>query len=173
MPLWNYTLKSFTGNVTTALNNKPYLWRQVDKPLVEMKVEAEEKLLGRKINPTAMRILVLDFLLGKQSAISLSDIEKGLYPADRTTIYRTLKTFGQSGLIHIIDDGTGTPKYALCMDECAENEHHDAHVHFYCNTCKETFCLPNHKIPQITLPSDFKLAEMNLTVKGICNKCSY
>jgi len=140
--------------------------------LIEVNSRAEEKLLDRKINPTAMRMLVLDFLLGKQSAISLSDIERGLYPADRTTIYRTLKTFGQNGLIHIIDDGTGTPKYALCVDECAENEHQDAHVHFYCTTCKETFCLPDHKIPQIILPSHFHFAEMNLTVKGICGKCS-
>lgn len=138
-----------------------------------MKIQAEERLQSRKIHPTAMRILVLDVLLGKQSAISLSDIEKALYPADRTTIYRTLKTFEQNGLTHIIDDGTGTPKYALCMDDCAENDHHDAHVHFYCTTCKETFCLPTLKIPQIFLPSDFTLAEMNLTVKGVCNKCSY
>ena len=137
-----------------------------------MNSRAEEKLLDRKINPTAMRMLVLDFLLGKHSAISLSDIEKGLYPADRITIYRTLKTFEQNGLIHIIDDGTGTPKYALCVDDCAENQHQDAHVHFYCTACKETFCLPDHKIPQIILPSHFELAEMNLTVKGTCNKCS-
>jgi len=138
-----------------------------------MKIKAEEKLLDRKIHPTAMRILVLDVLLRKQSAVSLTDVEKALYPADRTTIYRTLKTFEQNGLTHIIDDGTGTPKYALCLDDCAENEHHDAHVHFYCTACKETFCLPTLKIPQISLPADFTLAEMNLTVKGICDKCSY
>jgi Fur family transcriptional regulator, ferric uptake regulator len=137
-----------------------------------MKIRAEEKLVDKSINPTAMRILVLDFLLGRHTANSLSDIEKGLHPADRTTIYRTLKTFEHSGLIHAIDDGTGTPKYALCADECGENDHHDTHVHFYCTSCKETFCLPDHKIPQITLPSDFKFAEMNLTVKGVCDKCN-
>lgn len=137
-----------------------------------MKVQVEQKLVAKKITPTAIRILVLEVLLQQNSAISLTAIEKSLETADRTSIYRTLKTFEQNGLIHIIEDGTGTPKYALCMDECDTHEHHDMHVHFYCSTCKETFCLPNHKIPHILLPSGFTSAEMNLVVKGTCQKCS-
>jgi Fur family transcriptional regulator, ferric uptake regulator len=137
-----------------------------------MKIQVEQKLVGKNINPTAMRILVLELLLQQNSAISLTDIEKSLETADRSTIYRTLKTFGQNGLIHIVEDGTGTPKYALCVEECSTHEHHDTHVHFYCNSCKETFCLPDHKIPNISLPSGFTSAEMNLIVKGTCEKCS-
>ena len=49
-----------------------------------MKVQVEQKLVEKKINPTAMRLLVLDLLLQQNSAISLSDIEKNLEPADRT-----------------------------------------------------------------------------------------
>ena len=137
-----------------------------------MKLQVEQKLASKKINPTAMRILVLELLLQQNSAVSLSDIEKSLETADRTTIYRTLKTFGQNGLIHIIEDGTGTPKYALCVEDCTTHEHHDMHVHFYCNSCKETFCLPDHKIPDISLPPGFFPAEMNLVVKGICENCA-
>jgi Fur family ferric uptake transcriptional regulator len=137
-----------------------------------MKKITEQKLIEKNINPTAMRLLVLDFLLNQNAAISLSDIEKGLAPADRITIYRTLKTFEEKGLVHAIDDGTGSPKYALCLDECNPNEHHDMHVHFFCITCKETFCLPDSKIPGITLPEKFSSQEMNLLVKGICSSCS-
>jgi len=126
---------------------------------------AEQNLIDKNINPTAMRILVLGFLLNRNAAISLSDIEKGLHPADRITIYRTLKTFEEKGLTHIIDDGTGSPKYALCADECNTNEHHDLHVHFFCNSYKETFCLPDSKIPDVILPDDFVSVEMNLVVK--------
>ena len=136
-----------------------------------MKLQVEQKLVDKKINPTAMRLLVLDLLLQQNSAISLSDIEKNLEPADRTTIYRTLKTFEEKGLTHTIDDGTGTPKYALCLEECDDHEHHDLHVHFYCNSCKETFCLPNSKIPDVMLPNGFTPSEMNLIVKGTCDKC--
>ena len=136
-----------------------------------MKLLIEEKLARKNINPTAMRILVLKLLLAQNKAISLSEIEKGLAPADRITIYRTIKTFEEKGLVHMVDDGTGSPKYALCIDKCGANEHHDLHVHFYCIGCKETYCLPNSKIPDISLPVNFSPIEMNLLVKGTCDNC--
>ncbi|MDF2433874.1 MAG: Fur family transcriptional regulator, ferric uptake regulator [Mucilaginibacter sp.] len=136
-----------------------------------MDLQIEKKLVEKKINPTAMRMLVLDLLLKQHAAVSLSDIEKGLEPADRTTIYRTLKTFEENGLIHSIEDGTGTPKYALCLEECDINKHSHVHVHFYCLACKETFCLPDSKIPDVSLPGNFTSMEMNLLVKGVCDKC--
>ena len=136
-----------------------------------MNVSTELKLTDKKINPTAMRILVLESLLKQKSAASLTDIEKSLQPADRITIYRTLKTFVEKGLIHVIDDGTGSPKYAICAAGCDEGQHHDLHVHFNCIVCKETFCLPNSKIPEVLLPDDFTSIEMNLVLKGICKQC--
>jgi Fur family ferric uptake transcriptional regulator len=136
-----------------------------------MNTLTEQKLADKNITPTAMRILVLNSLSQKKAALSLADIEKSLEPADRITIYRTLKTFAEKGLIHIIDDGSGFHKYALCADNCDEGNHHDLHVHFTCISCKETFCLPNTKIPDVTLPADFSSTEMNLVIKGICSAC--
>ena len=132
----------------------------------------EEKLLAKKINPTAMRLLVLDFMVQQKGALSLSEIEKGLAPADRITIYRSLKNFEEHGLVHSIDDGTGAPKYALCMDDCDTVGHQDLHVHFHCTTCQETFCLPDSTLPVILMPEGFRSAEVNLTVKGTCDKCT-
>jgi Fur family ferric uptake transcriptional regulator len=132
----------------------------------------EKRLTDKSINPTAMRLLVLDFLMKQHAAISLSDVEKGLMPADRITVYRTLKTFEEKGLVHAIDDGTGSPKYALCADDCNPEEHHDMHVHFFCVACKETFCLPDSKIPPVSLPEKFSTLEMNLVVKGVCGQCA-
>jgi Fur family ferric uptake transcriptional regulator len=137
-----------------------------------MKPITEQKLANKNVTPTAMRILVMNRLLEQNAAISLSDIEKSLAPADRITIYRTIKTFEEKGLVHVIEDGTGAPKYALCLEECDVNEHHDLHVHFNCISCKETFCLPNCKIPDVSLPANFSSTEMNLIVKGICDKCA-
>lgn len=137
-----------------------------------MKPELEERLLGKNINPTAMRLLVLQFIEKQNHAVSLSDIEQGLSPADRITIYRTLKTFGENGLIHSIDDGTGAPKYALCLEDCDALSHHDLHLHFYCTICKETYCLPTTKIPKLNLPEKYQAHEMQLIVKGTCDKCS-
>ena len=136
-----------------------------------MNTNIEEILKGKHINPTAMRMLVLDFILKQQGTVSLTDIEKGLATADRTTIYRSLKNFEEHGLVHSIDDGTGAPKYALCVADCDTHNHHDLHVHFHCINCQETFCLPDSMLPVITLPEGFQSDEMNLIVKGTCKEC--
>ena len=137
-----------------------------------MTIDIENKLKVKDINPTAMRLLVLEFLTRQNAAISLNDLEKGMAPSDRITLYRTLKTFEEKGLVHSIEDGSGATKYALCVEDCDGVYHHDLHVHFYCNTCKETFCLPNTKIPDISLPINFFRQEMNLIIKGICDQCN-
>jgi len=137
-----------------------------------MIIDIENKLKVKDINPTAMRLLVLEFLTRQNAAISLNDLERGMAPSDRITLYRTLKTFEEKGLVHSIEDGTGATKYALCEEDCDGENHHDLHVHFYCNTCRETFCLPNTKIPDISLPINFFRQEMNLIIKGICDQCN-
>jgi len=137
-----------------------------------MNPELESILTGKDIAPTAMRLLVLEYLLKQSSAISLKSLEDEFQHSERTTLYRTLKTFEEKGLIHHIKDGSGYTKYALCSSNCKEGDHHDLHVHFYCNNCKETFCLSSYKIPNINLPKNFQLEELDLIVKGMCDKCS-
>ena len=73
------------------------------------------KLAQRDIKPTAMRILVLQYLMEQDSAVSLQNIENAFVIADKSTLYRTLKTFEKNKLVHTIDDGTKQLKYALCL----------------------------------------------------------
>lgn len=133
--------------------------------------ELENKLNEKAIRPTAMRLLVLQALSGQEAAFSLSDLENAFDKSDRVTLFRTLKTFQENGLVHSIDDGTGAPKYALCQEGCECSIEHDLHVHFHCRICSETFCLPKYKIPEINLPDTFRGEEANLVVKGVCGKC--
>jgi Fur family transcriptional regulator, ferric uptake regulator len=131
----------------------------------------DNALQQKSIKPTAMRLLVLDFLLKQQAAVSLNDLEAAFHRADRITLYRTLKTFEEKGLVHSITDGTGSVKYALCEDGC-ECAPEDLHVHFHCNRCNETFCLPKSRIPKIALPDNFNTEEISLVMKGTCANCS-
>lgn len=133
--------------------------------------QLEERLQQKSIRPTAMRLLVLEFLDGRDSAISLTDLENGFERSDRITLYRTLKTFEEKGLVHSIDDGSGAPKYALCQDDCISSYHRDLHVHFYCHSCKQTYCLPSYKIPDLRLPAGYIAEEASLLVKGQCERC--
>ena len=137
-----------------------------------MSRELENILIAKQISPTAMRLLVLEFLLKQTSAVSLSDLEKEFQYSDRTTLYRTLKTFEERALIHNIKDGTEAVKYALCESDCKNGIHYDLHLHFYCTNCKELFCLPETQLPEVSLPGKFKLSEISLVARGICDKCS-
>ena len=118
-----------------------------------------------------MRLLVLEYLLVQQAAVSLQQLEADFPRADRITLYRTLKTFEEKGLLHAITDGSGTTKYARCAEACSAGEHHDLHLHFYCTRCSETYCLPKTHWPQVKLPANFLLSELNLTAKGTCDRC--
>lgn len=130
----------------------------------------EEKLQKRLIKPTAMRDLVLKVLTDQKSAISLSELEHKFEKVDRVTLFRTLKTFEANKLIHSIDDGSGSIKYALCIDSCMCNPE-DLHVHFKCTKCQETYCLSDIPVPAISLPKGFELKTINMVVKGKCSNC--
>lgn len=132
----------------------------------------ESILAAKKINPTAMRLLVLNYLLEQSSAVSLQHLEAHFHRADRVTLYRTLKTFEEGGLVHTIKDGSGAAKYALCTDACSSGAHRDLHLHFYCTRCGDTYCLPKTRIPEVSLPNHFVAEELHLTAMGVCDRCS-
>lgn len=115
-----------------------------------------------------MRLLVLEYLLAQSSAVGLPQLEEAFEHSERTTLYRTLKTFEEKGLIHSIQDGSGSTRYALCADPCTEEQHYDLHLHFFCTRCGETYCLPKLQVPEISLPSRFILEEVSLIAKGVC-----
>ncbi len=133
--------------------------------------EIENKLLLKKIRPTSMRLLVLQHLMERVSAISLTELEGLFDKADRTTLFRTLKIFESNKLIHKIDDGTNITKYALCLEGC-ECKPEDLHIHFRCIECQETFCITQAETPTVLLPNAFVLHEIHVVVKGICGNCS-
>lgn len=137
-----------------------------------MNDDPEALLAAKQINPTAMRLLVLQYLLQQSSAVSLHQLEAGFAHADRVTLYRTLKTFEEKGLVHAIQDGSGVTKYALCTEACSSGAHHDLHLHFFCTRCGETYCLPKTRVPEVTLPNNFVAEELNLTARGLCDRCS-
>ena len=119
-----------------------------------------------------MRLLVYKFLNSRSVAMSLTDIEQNFEQSERTTLFRTLKTFEEKGIVHKIDDGSGVAKYALCEANCNCDFETDLHLHFHCTKCNETQCLTQQKIPNINLPLGFKALDANLVVKGLCSKCN-
>src|SRR3954462_8922838 len=90
-----------------------------------------------RLRATPSRQEILHLFLNKDYALSHGDIEKEIHnDLDRVTVYRTLKTFLDRGLIHKVLDDEGSLKYALCNDACTNTHgHHHDHVHFKCTEC--------------------------------------
>lgn len=125
-----------------------------------------------KLRSTTVRKLVLkEFLEAGSTAISSYEIENKFENLDRITIYRTLKTFEEVGIIHKAVDISGRSKYALCTKDCSTHQHEDHHAHFYCKKCEKTVCLDDVKIPRPTLPANFQLEESQLVLSGFCGGC--
>lgn len=135
--------------------------------------KSERQLKESGIRPTAMRILVHQFMLSQSSAVSLTEVEENFEKSDRTTLYRTIKTFEDKCIVHQIDDGTGIPKYAICKHDSNVGIHADLHLHFHCTQCNQTTCLTEHRIPSINLPEGFVPEDINMLVKGICDTCNH
>lgn len=135
-------------------------------------IETARNLLESvNINPTPNRLLVLEALLNAQHPISITDIDTLLDTVDQSTIFRSITLFEEKKLVFCIDDGTKSPKYELVMSKIDPSfpEHH---VHFYCEGCNATYCIPSIEISNLKLPSGYTAESMNFVVKGKCSKCS-
>lgn len=122
---------------------------------------------------TQFRKEVLSVLNSSSTALDNRGLEDALHPADRVTIYRTLRSFEDSGIIHRIPDPSGNVKFALCHGHCDEHAHHDSHAHFHCQGCNATLCLEGTPVSSssLHLPTGFSVTEIHITVSGKCPDC--
>lgn len=129
-------------------------------------------LRGSRLSVTLSRRCILAYFLSKDSALSHHDIEAATAGRfDRVTVYRTLQTFLDKGLIHTVPSTDNVVRYALCKDTCAEGHHHDDHVHFVCDRCGVTTCIDEVTIPSIRLPLGYRVRQIGMVVNGTCGRC--
>jgi Fur family ferric uptake transcriptional regulator len=138
-----------------------------------MKKGIKEILKSNQLSVTASREKILNLFLDQEGALAHGDIEKKAGEKfDRVTIYRTLQTFVEKGIIHTIPTVDNSIRYALCKDDCAEGHHHDHHIHFVCSRCKNTFCLDDIVTPSIALPKGYSTSHIEVVVEGTCKNCN-
>lgn len=133
---------------------------------------SKDILVDFDLRKTKGREEILNLFMNHDYALSHADIESNLGKSfDRVTVYRTLKTFLDKGIIHkVLSDSSG-PKFALCPEECKDDHHHHEHVHFKCEKCGQTTCLEGVEVPKINLPSGYQFQEANLLISGSCPRC--
>ena len=129
-------------------------------------------LKKNQLSVTDGRKKILELFLHSDGALAHADIEKNTGENfDRVTVYRTLQTFVDKGIIHIIPTTDNSILYALCKDNCEAGHHHDDHVHFVCGDCSKTICLEEVTVPTVKLPEGFKPTHAAMVVTGICSDC--
>jgi Fur family transcriptional regulator, ferric uptake regulator len=134
--------------------------------------EVDDILRRNNLSVTDSRKKILNLFLNVQGALAHGDIErKAGEKFDRVTVYRTLQTFVDKGIIHTIPTTDNSVRYALCKDNCTEGHHHDNHVHFICDQCGTTLCLEDTLVPEVRLPKGFAANEVEVVVKGLCKDC--
>ena len=66
-------------------------------------MENANKILELKaVRITPMRQLLLEYFVAENAVSGLSELEKVFPKSDRITMYRTLKTFEEKGILHSI-----------------------------------------------------------------------
>lgn len=138
-----------------------------------MNADIKELLKRNQLSVTASREKILHLFLEESGALAHGDIEKKAGEKfDRVTVYRTLQTFVEKGIIHTIPTTDNSVRYALCKDNCEEGHHHDHHVHFVCNVCKNTYCLDDIVTPDIKLPKGYTSSHIEVVAEGVCKECN-
>lgn len=128
------------------------------------------RLESKGIRPTANRILVMKTLMGEQNPQSLSNLERKMVSMDKSSIFRTLTLFLEHDVVHAFEDGRGVLCYELCEEKGA-CDHHDGHIHFYCESCQRSFCMEDIHIPSFELPEGFYPHSISFVIKGECPDC--
>lgn len=133
----------------------------------------EHHLKDHDLRVTDIRKRIYEYLVKMDVAVSHAELELVFSNEfDRVTIYRTLNTFLDKGILHKIPTDSGSAKYALCKDHCTTDEHIDDHVHFKCTKCEQVVCLHDLEIPNVELPQNFKAQNAVLMYEGLCDKCN-
>jgi Fur family ferric uptake transcriptional regulator len=134
--------------------------------------QVEDILKRNHLSITDSRKKILGLFFSHLGALAHGDIErKAGEKFDRVTVYRTLQTFVEKGIIHSIPTADNAVRYALCKDNCSEGHHHDHHIHFVCSNCGNTYCLDDVVTPEVKLPRGYAVRQVEVVVQGICRNC--
>jgi len=146
-----------------------------------VKSEIIDLIKQHGLRVTNQRCVIVDLFTQQNAALSYTNLKKKLPSSfDRVTVYRTLKSFEEKGLIHVIPNANGEPNYALCNHsedhghKCSpdhHNSHQDLHAHFQCNSCQNIECLPKQSLV-FKIPKGYKQTGSNILVFGLCNSCA-
>jgi Fur family ferric uptake transcriptional regulator len=118
---------------------------------------------GQRI--TKPRRQTFETLRNSRQALTHRDLRSLMPDMDRVSLYRALEWLQRHDLAVRID-GEGGPRY-----RAHDRQHGRHHPHFDCRVCGKVTCLANETAPTIELPEGYRLDEVHIVARGVCNEC--
>jgi Fur family ferric uptake transcriptional regulator len=130
---------------------------------------------GERVTPARLRVYVA--LLDSARALSHHELEAALgtgVPVDRVTLYRVLEWLVERDLAHKLAGDDRVWRFSATARGGAQGgaagEH--AHAHFRCVDCGKIVCLAAAGVPALAVPAGYRSDEVEVTVKGHCDRCA-
>ncbi len=133
--------------------------------------QARTMLRTAKLYCTPGRVAILKVLLKAGKPLSHDQVAHRSGPGhfDKVTIYRTLASLLQVGLVHRVFMDKRARHYELAH-HCTERQ---CHPHFTCTSCGDTHCLTEISLPMAkSPPKGFIIHRQQVRLEGLCPACS-
>ncbi len=151
--------------------------RQAASPAGETMTKSDSDMQARRMLKTAKlyctesRLTILGILAKADKPLSQDQIagRSGGRRFDKVTIYRTLESLLQVGLVHKAFMEKRAWHFELAHN-CTE---HQCHPHFTCSNCGDTHCLTVISLPMAKSPHQgFVIHRQQVRLEGLCPKCA-
>ena len=120
---------------------------------------------------TPARVAVLGRIAAVGRPVSHAELqsEPDLGALDTITLYRTLTTLVEAGLVHRVHGIDGVWRYARQPGEdgCPGN-----HPHFLCTACGGMSCLLGQRMPRVSVPAGAQVSGRHFVAYGLCAACA-
>ena len=117
---------------------------------------------------TPARVAVLERIDALARPVSHAELQAEIANVDDITLYRTLATLVDAGLVHRVHGTDGVWRYCPQPERegCPGN-----HVHFLCTACGSMRCLVDQPMPRVTVPRGARVHGRHFVVHGCCARC--
>lgn len=125
--------------------------------------EAQIRSLGHRV--TTSRVMTLAYLLQAEKPVTHDELLSNLaVPMDRVTLYRVLDWLVRLRLVHKVTTEDRLWRYI------AGDGGRVQHPHFYCENTGKLLCLPDVEVPEMRLPTGFKVSHVEVIFHGVCEE---
>jgi Fur family peroxide stress response transcriptional regulator len=139
--------------------------------VLDLMAEFRDKCRANKLSITPQRVTIYNKLVKSKEHPSAEDvfekIRRTLPDISLDTVYRTLSTFAEIGIIHVVEGYGEARRYDPDLT---------AHHHFRCRKCNKIVDFHDDGYDKLQVPKTFRkgydVKNIKVVLEGLCDKCS-